>query len=538
MAVIAISLYAVPMSPELKERLIAEGRYYRVIEILKEAKVHGVGEPNPYPISVNRGERVTINAIVILVDFNDNVATTDTLHYDSLLSSVGVYSTGSFRDFYLENSYNSIDIITTIVGWFRMPQNYTYYTNGQYGWGPYPQNCQKLTEDAVWTADPYVDFSQFDNDGDNYVDALFIVHAGPGAEVTGNPWDIWSHAWVTGNIPNVDGVLAWRYSTEPEDGKVGVFAHEAGHALFGLPDLYDYDYDSRGCGNWTLMAGGCWNGGGTHPAHLDAWCKIESGFLDPVVPTSNQTGVEFPAVEYDSVVYKLWTDGTPTTQYFLVENRQQKGFDLQLPSAGLIIYHVDETMPHNDWQWYPGYIDSGHYKVAVEQADGYWQMEKNINGGDVSDPWPGTFIRRTFNDSTTPDTKDYDFSATYVAVENISNSGDTMTADIKVKPTGIEEIVGFDYKIPGIDVYPSIAHSEFTVSFTVKSKHESANLKIYDVAGRSVRSFNNLNSAVDKVTWHGDDNYGNRASPGVYFIQLTTGSADSYGRLEKIILVK
>jgi immune inhibitor A len=538
MALIAISLFAMPMSPELMERLKAEGEYYHVIEILKEAKANGVDEPNPNPISINRGERTTLNAIVILVDFNDNVATTDTLHFDSLLSSIGAYPTGSFRDYYLENSYNNVDIIATVVGWYRMPQNYTYYTNGNYGFGSYPQNAQRMAEDAVWAADPYVDFSQYDNDGDNYVDALFIVHAGPGAEVTGNPNHIWSHKWSTHDIPNVDGVWAWTYSTEPEDGKVGVFAHETGHALFGLPDLYDYDYDSYGCGNWTIMAGGSWNGGGTKPAHLDAWCKIESGFLDPVVPTSNLTGVQFPAVEYDSVVYKLWSYGTPTTQYFLVENRRKTGFDQYIPFAGLVIYHVDETMPHNDWQWYPGYTDFGHYKVAVEQADGYWHMEKNTNGGDVSDPWPGTLNRRTFNDSTIPDTKDYYFSTTYVAVENISDAGDTMTADIKVKPTGIEEILGFDYEIPGIKVCPSIAHSEFNISFAVESKHKSVNLKIYDATGRLVKSFSNLNTALKKITWYGNDNYGNKVSPGVYFIQLTTDSADNFGRLEKIILVK
>ena len=48
----------------------------------------------------------------------------------------------------------------------RMPQTYDYYVDGQRGiYGDYPHNCQKMVEDAVEAADPYVDFSQYDNDG-------------------------------------------------------------------------------------------------------------------------------------------------------------------------------------------------------------------------------------------------------------------------------------------------------------------------------------------------------------------------------------
>ena len=89
-----------------------------------------------------------------------------------------------------------------------------------------------MVEDAVGLADPLVDFSQYDNDADGYVDALFVIHAGPGAEYTGNANDIWSHAWVTHSEVLVDGVRVWRYSMEPEywvhprDMTIGVYCHE------------------------------------------------------------------------------------------------------------------------------------------------------------------------------------------------------------------------------------------------------------------------------------------------------------------------
>lgn len=528
------ALFAVHMAPELESRLRAEGTLTLVTEILKQAKTKGVDAPNPIPIRIERGEKVTLKAIAILVDFEDNVATTPLAHYDSLLSSLGTYPTGSFRDFFLENSYTDIDLVMTVVGWLRMPQTYAYYANGQYGFGSYPQNAQRMAEDAVWAADSLVDFSEFDNDSNGVVDALFIVHAGPGAEQTGNPDDIWSHAWVTYNIPYVDGVYAYNYSTEPENGRIGVFCHEAGHAVFGLPDLYDYDYDSYGVGRWSLMAAGSWNGspGGTRPAHFDAWCKIQAGFVTPKIPTSNQAGVQFPRVEDNPIIYKLWTNGTPGQEFFVVENRQQMGFDDHLPGYGLLIYHVDEAQDGNDNQWYPGYTTHGHYLVAVEQADGLWQLEQYINAGNNGDPFPGSSDNRAFNDTTIPDSKDYLFNTTYVAVENISNSGDTMTADIQVAPVGIEDMSQSDAQVMMLRITPSIGQRTFTIFIGTTREQNDVRLRIFDVSGRLIKLFSNTN-ATTSITWHGDNHRGERVSPGVYFVQLTMYHTKETGVLRK-----
>jgi M6 family metalloprotease-like protein len=351
-----------------------------------------------------------------------------------MLFSVGVYPTGSMADYYIENSYGEFLVTGVVTKWYRMPQTYAYYVNGQRGFGAYPQNAQKLTEDAVAAADPDVDFSQFDNDGpdgipnsgddDGMIDALFVVHAGPGYEQSGDPNDIHSHQWVTRNPPTVDGVQAYVYSMEPEDGKIGVFGHEFGHVL-GLPDLYDYDYDSRGVGYWSMMAAGSWGNGGVTPVHFDGWCKIQLGFVNPVEPTSNVTGASIPNVEDNAVVYRLWKNGYPESQYFVVENRQQTGFDAFLPGEGLVIYHADDDIPNND--------DQTHYKVAVEQADGLFDLENDVNSGDAGDPWPGTSNNRNFDSTSTPNSRDYTGADTQVGVLNISDSGMNMTADIVVE---------------------------------------------------------------------------------------------------------
>ena len=326
--------YAMPLRSDVVERFRAEGRLEEHKALMEAAYARGVNNPYfgsaAHLLKSDGPGRMLVTAarqaIVIIVEFSDNPADTGSYpgsHYEDLLFSVGTYPTGSMRDYYLENSYGNFEVTGGIAGWLMMPRTYAYYVDGQTGFGTYPRNAQKLTEDAVLAADPYVDFSQYDNDGpdgipdsgddDGYVDALFVVHAGPGYGNTGNPDYIWSHAWSTSYDVPVDGVLVSRYSQEPEDGEIGVFSHEFGHVL-GLPDLYDYGYDSRGVGYWSIMAGGSWGGGGVTPVHFDAWSKEQLGFVTPIVPIANIIDVEIPRVEDNAVIYKVWTGGVPDKQ--------------------------------------------------------------------------------------------------------------------------------------------------------------------------------------------------------------------------------
>jgi M6 family metalloprotease-like protein len=185
--------------------------------------------------------------LVLLVDFKDNPGSRTPADFQEMLFSEKAYPTGSMRDFYRENSYGELDLQGQVVGWLRLPKPYAEYVNGESGTGPnsYPKNAQKMVEDALALAAAQVDFRDFDKDGDGFLDGLFVVHAGGGAEADptrdGRANKVWSHQW---NIPQEytsNGVKAYAYCTEPEDGKVGVFCHEFGHML-GLPDLYDTTY--------------------------------------------------------------------------------------------------------------------------------------------------------------------------------------------------------------------------------------------------------------------------------------------------------
>jgi immune inhibitor A len=383
----------------------------------------------------------------LLVEYSDlthNVGSTPSL-YSNLLFSVGTYpAPGSMRDYYQEVSYGQFDISPNLVdgAWRQTSNAHTYYadtdgifgTSDDYGFGSFPNNAQGLVVDAVTLADSYVDFSAYATGGQ--VNGLFVIHAGRGAETdpTHADW-IWSHMWALNeNAVIVDGVTVNVYSMEPEyvysagDSTVGVFCHEYGHVL-GLPDLYDTDYSSSGLGDWSVMAGGSWNGpgwDGSSPAHPDAWSKIELGWVDPVVPATDEIGASIARAEDNAVAYQLWTNGVIGSEYFLLENRQAVYFDGWLPADGLLLYHVDETADQtNDW----------HPLVMLEQADGLWHLQYGTNNGDSGDPYPGTSNNRTADGSTTPDTRSYAGSDTGVSVSTISDSGDTMTADITVEGT-------------------------------------------------------------------------------------------------------
>ena len=270
--------------------------------------------------------------------------------FTDLFFSRGKITTGSVTEYYAEVSNNLISLTGEVVGPFRMPRKMSEYANGAYGRGDATPNSRTMAADALALANASIDFKPYDNDGNGYVDAFIVVHAGTGGEQSGNKSDIWSIKSYLPSETAVDGVKVFGFLTIPEDANIGVCAHELGHLLFEWPDLYDIDSAgdpnnigvvSEGIGNWCLMAGGTWgflpgNAQGTTPCHPSAWCKANQGWVNTIRETENRS-LTLRDVKTTREIHRLWSYGDANSrEYFLIENRQQAGFDRSLPGPGLL----------------------------------------------------------------------------------------------------------------------------------------------------------------------------------------------------------
>jgi M6 family metalloprotease-like protein len=222
----------------------------------------------------------------------------------------GPQTPGTMRQYWREVSYNLFDVTGTVFDWVPLSQPEYYYTGGAYsGLDTLHSKTGDMIKEILDALDPGVDFGAFDNDGpdgvpnsgddDGFVDVLLVIHPTYGAECD-NSAHMWSHSWnysswpVSGGQPYLtndtaaeggmvridDYILAPSLSCETGIIEIGVICHELGHA-FGLPDLYDYNGNSSGIGDWGLMGTGNWNTPAS-PAHLCAWSREQLGWVNPV----------------------------------------------------------------------------------------------------------------------------------------------------------------------------------------------------------------------------------------------------------------
>jgi immune inhibitor A len=394
-----------------------------------------------------QGAVTEFNVAVVLVDFPDYPADR-VLHpasyYEHMLFSREDDGFESVAEFFDRSSHGRFHLNGVVRGWFTVSGKRGDYTAGYSGIGYYPGNSQRLAEEAFWLADPYVNYSLLDNEGpdaipdsgddDEIVDGILVVHAGKGSETGGvGPNDFISLYWSTPSPMPLDGVFGQPFTLNPETGNIGVFIHEMGH-LLGLPDLYDTGGESYGLGRWSIMSAGLNLDEGRTPSDFDAWCKIQLGFVDVTYVQNNLKDVVVPPTVDSGMVYRLWRQGEGTNEYFLLENRRAAGIDAALPGQGLLIYHVDDFVIANS--------NPNHYKVALEQADGLYQLENRFNdpsAGDDGDPYHAGGV---FGRYTVPSSMDYRGADTYVHVYNIRGPDTTgaMTVDLSVEPGPLVEL--------------------------------------------------------------------------------------------------
>lgn len=425
----------------------------------------------------------------------------------------------TLRNYYTEVSYDQYQIDVEVVDWVTLSHPYEYYLGQDQGYFANENGDARMGDlvlEAVKLADETVDFSQYAVDGE--VPGIFIIHRGTGAEYNLDPEVIWSHKWDilsaryygyyyrTGEyLPDtdetinallaeqvVDNVIVNTYNIVPEVGRditgyyygtpqkpmpayAGVYAHEFGHVL-GLPDQYDYGYQSEGTGMYTLMSSGSYGNdlydrtdtsrqyawySGLTPTHIDGWSKWYLGFAEPTVITENQS-ITLRPVSVAPDLFKIVVPGSNSREYFMLENRQQTNFDSGLAytvggkdTHGLLVYHVVDDMiqkrfgrPNEAENWDTNHLGLSqqamsrygqtHYGFSVIQADGLYDMEKYKNDGDSGDLFPGKYnvtslSSKSSNPANTTSVFKWDTKSTETGInlENIVEHEDgTITLDV------------------------------------------------------------------------------------------------------------
>ena len=383
-----------------------------------------------YQSSVQKAFQTTgnKNLICVLIGFTDKAFTKTQADFNNLYNQLGYTengATGSVKDFYLENSYNQLNLSVTVAGPYTASHNMGYYggndSNGE------DLRPRELIAEAVNLANPDVDYSNFDNDHNGSVDGVYVIFAGYD-ESGGAPANaIWAHAWNLATTLILDGKAISDYSCSSElNGNsgtditgIGGICHEFGHIL-GSPDFYDTNYGTNGSyigtGDWDIMASGSWNNDSKTPAHHNAYTKtMVYNWASATILSSGSQITLTNAVENPNSFYRYNT--ATTDEYFLIENRQKLNFDTYIPGHGMIIYHVDGNYISTADNSINAGSHQGMYPVCASATGNPTATYGIIDGGGC--PFPGTAGKTSFTDVTIPNSLSWADENTAKPIQNI-----------------------------------------------------------------------------------------------------------------------
>ncbi|MBQ7419987.1 MAG: M6 family metalloprotease domain-containing protein [Prevotella sp.] len=302
--------------------------------------------------------------LVFLVDFTD-LAFTDAAPatlWNKIFNQENFQETpfrGSVHDYFYDQSFGQFNLLFDLY-YVHMDKAHRQYRSGDIDEFDDTRAGLLLTEILDMKKGEITDWSAYDWDNDGYVNQVFILFAGKGQNDGGDENTIWAHQWKLseqslgpysrewGHVYTVTGggkdYLIDNYAIFPEltgsgtYGTFGTLCHEYGHCL-GLPDFY---YGSTSyVGEWDIMDCGNYNEGGYCPPGYSAHEKMYLGWLTIPELTEATTITGMGSISNgQKEAYLIRNDGY-SDEYYIIENRQQTGWDSSLPGSGIVVFHVD-----------------------------------------------------------------------------------------------------------------------------------------------------------------------------------------------------
>ena len=402
--------------------------------------------------SPNRGN---VKGLIILVEYKDVKFThpNPAQYFSDMINKPGFSEyggTGSALDFFTENSNGVFTPDFDVYGPVTLSNNRAYY--GAASGSQHDVRAYAMITEACRALDNEVDFSQYDTDGDGQVDNVFVFYAGQGQASYGPEESVWPHAWYVldgaGVTCKLDNVLINRYACTNEweqnrpDG-VGTFIHEFSHVM-GLPDLYCTS-GTLTCtpGAWSCMDYGPYNNSGCTPPNYGAYERNALGWIDPIVLDKPMT------VSLDEISGNRCAI-IPTeknTEFFLLENRQNNGWDAYVPGHGLMVWHIDfeeSVFTRNSVN-----NNASHQYVDIVEAGG------TANTGSMAVmaqyPFPGTKGVTSLTATTTPALVSWAGNAINVPITDITEEDGIVTFNVMgggerlATPVAKSAVTGDDY---------------------------------------------------------------------------------------------
>ena len=391
--------------------------------------------------------------IIILVNFKDKSFTATQSDFNKLANQVNYNSVnykGSMYDYFYAQSDGQFRLTFDVVGPVTVDKTQSYYgANDNDGNDEHPA---EMVIEAIKLADQQVNFADYDWDGDKVVDQVYVVYAGKGEADGGSDDTIWPHEWQLSSAKQygdgsgaqtLDGVKIDTYACGGEQNGetgatagIGTMCHEFSHCL-GYPDFYDTDYSGgQGMFEWDLMDSGSYNGDGYRPAGYTSYERWVAGWKEPIELVNTQSITNMKALQTTGSDTYIIYNKANNNEYYLLENRQQTGWDTSLPGKGLLILHVDYNS--SAWSNNTPNDDPNHQRMTWIPADNKYQY-KTYNGskyyteaGAANDPFPYGSVN-AFGKNTTPAATLYNKNSdnTYYldsSVENITqNSNGTIS---------------------------------------------------------------------------------------------------------------